>query len=129
MPGDPAPRAERFGGEHREKIVAVGARRREEQPDVSVILINPFEVPEGTNDEEFLRGWERAADYMRQQPGFVSTRLHRALRPDAHFRFVNVAEWESPQDFQVAVGREQFREIAQGAATGSPALYEVVRSV
>jgi heme-degrading monooxygenase HmoA len=94
-----------------------------------VILINPFEVPEGTNDEDFLRGWERAAEYMRQQPGFVSTRLHRALGADARFRFINVAEWESPQTFQAAVGSEQFREIARGAAPGSPALYEVVRSV
>ena len=94
---------------------------------MSVILINPFEVPDGTNDQDFLRGWERAADYMRQQPGFVSTRLHRALRPDARFRFVNVAEWESPQDFQAAVGSEQFREIAKRAAPGSPALYEIVR--
>ncbi len=96
---------------------------------MSIILINPFEVPEGTNDEDFLRGWERAADYMRQQPGFVSTRLHRALGPDARFRFVNVAEWESPQAFQAAVGSGQFREIAQGAAAGSPALYEVVRNM
>ena len=96
---------------------------------MSVILINPFEVPEGANDEDFLRGWERAADYMRQQPGFMSTRLHRALAPDARFRFVNVAEWESPQAFQAAVGGEQFREIAKGAAPGSPALYEVVRSM
>jgi heme-degrading monooxygenase HmoA len=96
---------------------------------VSVILINPFEVPEGANDEDFLHGWQRAADYMRQQPGFVGTRLHRALGPDARFRFVNVAEWESPRDFQAAVGSEQFREIAQSAAPGSPALYEVVRSV
>jgi heme-degrading monooxygenase HmoA len=93
-----------------------------------VILINPFEVPEGSSDEDFLRGWERAADYMRQQPGFVSTRLHRALRPDARFRFVNVAEWASPQDFQAAVTSDQFREIAQGGPPGSPALYEVVRS-
>ena len=95
---------------------------------MSVILINPFEVPEGSSDEDFLRGWERAADYMRQQPGFVSTRLHRALRPDARFRFVNVAEWASPQDFQAAVTSDQFREIAQGGPPGSPALYEVVRS-
>jgi heme-degrading monooxygenase HmoA len=95
---------------------------------VSVILINPFEVAEGSSDEEFLRGWERAADYMRRQPGFVSTRLHRAVRPDARFRFVNVAEWASPQDFQVAVTSDEFREIAQGGQPGSPALYEVVRS-
>ena len=96
---------------------------------MSVILINPFEIPEGADEEDFLRGWERAADYMRQQPGFVSTRLHRALAPDARFRFINVAEWASPQDFQAAVSSEQFGEIARGAAPGSPALYEVVRSM
>jgi heme-degrading monooxygenase HmoA len=97
--------------------------------NVSVILINPFEVPEGTDDEEFLGGWQRAADYMRQQPGFRSSRLHRALAPDARFRFINVAEWASPQDFQAAVTSEEFREIARNAGSGSPALYEVVRSV
>ena len=96
---------------------------------MSVILINPFEVPEGTDDEEFLRGWQRAADYMRQQPGFLSSRLHRALRPNARFRFVNVAEWASPEDFQAAIEDEEFREIAQRGVPGSPALYEVVRSV
>lgn len=95
---------------------------------MSVILINPFEVSAGTNDDEFLRGWERAAEYMRRQPGFVSTRLHRALSPDARFGFVNLAEWESPQAFQAAVSSEEFREIAKGAGPGSPALYEVVRS-
>lgn len=96
---------------------------------MSVILINPFEVPAGTDDDEFLRGWERAAEYMRQQPGFVGTRLHRSLAPDARFRFINVAEWASPQDFQAALGSEEFRELASGGPPGSPALYEVVRSV
>jgi heme-degrading monooxygenase HmoA len=95
---------------------------------VSVILINPFEIPEGTDDEEFLRGWERAADYMSQQPGFINTRLHRALAADARFRFINVAEWASPQDFQAAVSSEQVRVIAKGAGPGAPALYEVVRT-
>ena len=95
---------------------------------MTVILINPFEVPESTADDDFLRGWERAAEYMREQPGFVSTRLHRALAPDARFRFINVAEWASPQDFQAAVGSERFREIAMEGPPGSPALYEVVRS-
>ena len=95
---------------------------------MSVVLINPFEVPEGTDDEAFLQGWERAAQYMGEQPGFVSTRLHRALSPDARFRFINIAEWASPADFQAAVTSEEFREIAQHGPPGSPALYEVVRS-
>jgi heme-degrading monooxygenase HmoA len=96
---------------------------------MTVTLINPFEVSAATADEDFLGGWEQAADYMRQQPGFVSTRLHRALAPDARFRFINVAEWASPQEFQAAVGSERFREIAKRAGPSSPALYEVVRSL
>jgi heme oxygenase (mycobilin-producing) len=96
---------------------------------LSVILINPFELPEEADDEQFLNGWQRAADYLSRQAGFVSTRLHRALAPDARFRFVNVAEWESPQQFQAAVSSEEFHEIAKGAGSGSPALYEVVRSL
>ncbi len=96
---------------------------------MSVILINPFELPDGTGDEAFLSGWEHAADYMRRQPGFAGTRLHRALAPDARFRFVNLAEWASPQAFQAAVSSTEFRDIAQGAPPGSPALYEVARSL
>ena len=29
---------------------------------------------------------------MREQPGFVSSRLHRALAPDARFRFINMRQ-------------------------------------
>ena len=96
---------------------------------MSVILINPFEVPADVPDESFLEGWQRAADFMRKQPGFLSSRLHRALAPDARFRFINVAEWESPQEFQAAVGSQEFRELARDAPGNFPALYEVVRSV
>ena len=95
----------------------------------NVILINPFEVPAEVSDEQFLAGWQRAAEYMRKQPGFIGSRLHRALRPDARFRFVNVAEWESPGLFQAAVTSDEFREIAGGAAPGNPSLYEVATSL
>ena len=94
----------------------------------NVVLINPFEVPEG-KDEEFLAAWEVAAEYMRNQPGFVSSRLHRAISPEPRFRFVNIAEWRSPQDFQAAVMSERFRELAKDAAPNYPALYEVARVV
>ena len=96
---------------------------------MTVILINPFEVPEGTDDEAFLGGWQRAADFMQRQPGFLGSRLHRALAPDARFRFINIAEWSSPQDFQAAVGSEEFRQIAKDAGPSFPALYEVVRTL
>ena len=37
---------------------------------------------------------------MRQQPGYISTRLHKAIVPWARFHYVNVAEWESVDHFE-----------------------------
>ena len=96
----------------------------------NTVLINPFEVPPEVADEQFLAGWQQAADYLGTQPGFVSARLHRAISPDPRFRFVNIAEWESPQAFASAVGSEGFRALAQNnRAPNHPALYQVVRTV
>jgi heme-degrading monooxygenase HmoA len=92
----------------------------------SVVLINAFEVPEG-RDEEFRTGWRAAANYLRQQPGFISTRLHASLDPRAEFRYVNVAIWQSPQDFQQEVGSEQFRQLGRQIPFRShPALYRLI---
>jgi hypothetical protein len=51
------------------------------------------------------------------------------VSPDPRFRFVNVAEWASPQDFQAAVTSPEFRAMAAGTPPNHPALYEVVRVV
>ena len=74
----------------------------------NVILINLFEVPKGKGAAA-LRMWEKAAEYMKKQPGFVSTRLHRALAPDARFHLINIAEWESVENFQAAISRVLIR--------------------
>ena len=91
-----------------------------------VTLINVFEVPQG-RDDEFLAGWQRTAAFMRQQPGFRSTRLHVTLSEQAQFRYVNVAEWESPAAFQRAVGQDAFRAVAGAIAFAEahPSLYRV----
>jgi heme-degrading monooxygenase HmoA len=92
----------------------------------TVVLIKPFEVPAG-QEEEFLKRWREAAELLRHAPGFVSTRLHESLDPQARFHFVNVAEWESPQHFQAAMRTEAFQQIARKMPfTASPALYRVV---
>ena len=90
----------------------------------SVTLINVFEVPPDA-DEAFIAGWERARDFLATQEGFVATALHRALRPDVEFRFVNVARVDSPEVWRRAIadphfpgGRMPFR--------AHPSLYEVV---
>lgn len=90
-----------------------------------VVLINALEVPEG-DDETFLGGWDRANAYLSTQDGYRSTRLHRSLSPNADFRFVNVALWDSPQAFQGAISSREFGT-ANVAFPFHVSLYEVVR--
>ncbi len=94
-----------------------------------VVLINPFEVPQETSDEAFLAGWQSAAEHLRRQPGFIDAQLHRALSPDARFRFINVAHWASPEAFRAAVTSEGFRRLASDDAPSNPALFAVVRTI
>jgi heme oxygenase (mycobilin-producing) len=91
-----------------------------------VVLVNAFEVPDGY-EEQFLADWQHAADWMRQQPGFVSSRLHQSLDPDAEFRYVNVAEWESADHFGRATASAEFQQrISSMNVRAHPALYRVV---
>jgi heme oxygenase (mycobilin-producing) len=102
--------------------------REDATPDVEggVVLINPFEVPDG-EDDRFLAGWDLARDALAQQRGYLGTRLHRGLGP-ADFRFVNVARWSSPLMFARALARPEFQEAARAIPFPShPALYLVIR--
>ena len=101
---------------------------QERRSDMStVVLINAFEVPSG-EDETFLRGWEAAREFMQRQPGYVSTRLHQSLDPAARFRFINVAEWASPADFQAALNHPEFVRMRQAVPFAHyPSVYQVIR--
>jgi heme-degrading monooxygenase HmoA len=93
---------------------------------MSVVLVNAFEVPDG-QQEQFLADWQHAADWMRQQPGFLSSRLHQSLDPDAEFRYVNVAEWESADHFRRAAASPEFQQRISGMnVRAHAALYRVV---
>jgi heme-degrading monooxygenase HmoA len=86
--------------------------------DGPVTLINRFVVAPG-RDEVFLGIWNQTCAFFRSQPGFISLRMHRSLSPDAEFRYVNVAVWESVELFERAHRAEEFR-----ALVGQPAMRE-----
>jgi quinol monooxygenase YgiN len=66
--------------------------------DGQVILINQFNLaPDDAG--RFLEAWADDAAFMRQQPGFISTQLHRGTAGST--TFINVAVWESAR----ALGR------------------------
>jgi heme-degrading monooxygenase HmoA len=99
--------------------------------DRPVTLMNKFVVPP-ERDDAFVALWTEASGYFRARPGFRSLRLHRAVQPDAEFRFVNVASWDTLADFRAAhdtdecralIGQEAWKEFPS-----SPALYEVLVS-
>ncbi len=78
--------------------------------------------------EKFLNAWKRADDYLRQQPGYISSSLHEAASANPDFRFVNVGCWASADDFRNATQSMGFKE-ASGALEAYPihaAAYEVV---
>jgi len=95
----------------------------------SVILINPFTVPVGKVDEA-IKAWEAGRDFLSQQPGYISTKLHQSLTTEAQYQLINVAEWESPEAFRAATTamRENAKFPPVEGVKAAPALYHVVRN-
>ena len=79
--------------------------------------------------DDAIAMWETARDFLKTQPGYVSTKLHRSLSADARYLLINVAEWESPQAFKAATGLMRQKAILpriEGVVPG-PDLYKVIR--
>lgn len=91
---------------------------------MGAVLINPFEVPVEA-DERFVAGWERAREFLASRGAFATTTLHRALRQDVDFRFVNVARVESVDTWRAAIADPAFPG-GELPFPAHPALYEVV---
>ena len=95
---------------------------------MGTVFINAFEIP-AERDAEFLALFREVNDHMRAQPGYLAHRMHRALAPDARFRYVNVVQWESPAAVREAHG-DAFRAIVSrpewGFVKSTPAVYEVI---
>ena len=72
----------------------------------SVILINKFNVAQG-KVEQFLKDWGEDATNFKQQPGFISTQLHKGIGKSSVF--INYAVWESMEHYKKAVNKILFR--------------------
>lgn len=74
---------------------------KETGPSGPVTLINVFTVPAG-KEVETIAFWEMAAKFLRAQPGYISTELHKSVRPSARHRLINIAKWKSAEAFKSA---------------------------
>lgn len=98
-----------------------------DQESKQCTVIVSYEVAHEDADR-FLDSWEKANEFLREQPGFVSTALHRAVSANPDFRFVNVSCWESDDAFRAATQSQDFRD-ASGRLSPFPihaSAYEIV---
>ena len=70
-----------------------------------IVLVNVFTLA-AADEEATLRAWEADARFMKQQPGFISTQLHRALGESP--TYLNYAVWESTAAFRAAFANPEF---------------------
>jgi heme-degrading monooxygenase HmoA len=87
-----------------ERITYMQQLREDSGP---VVLMNQFNVaPEDV--ERFLEVWADDAAFMKSQPGFISTQLHRGIAGST--TFMNVAVWESARALGQAFSRPDFQQ-------------------
>ena len=91
-----------------------------------VVLVNLFTL--GKADEPtFLKTWQDDAAFMKRQPGFISTQLHRAIGENP--TYLNYAVWESTAAFRAAFSHPEFQaklSAYPASAVASPHLFQTM---
>jgi heme-degrading monooxygenase HmoA len=91
-----------------------------------VVLVNLFTL--GKADEPtFLKTWQDDAAFMKRQPGFISTQLHRAIGENP--TYLNYAVWESTAAFRAAFSHPEFQAKLSAypwSAVASPHLFQTM---
>jgi len=91
-----------------------------------VVLVNVFTLDKA-DEQTFLKTWQGDAAFMKHQPGFISTQLHRAIGESP--TYLNSAVWESTADFRAAFSHPEFRaklSAYPSSAVASPHLFQKV---
>ncbi|MEM7017090.1 MAG: antibiotic biosynthesis monooxygenase family protein [Pseudomonadota bacterium] len=92
--------------------------------DGSIVLINIFTV-DPDDEKALLDAWSHDAAFMKAQPGYISTQLHKAIGGSS--TFINYAVWESVESFRNAFTNPEFQQrIGEypESATVSPHLFK-----
>jgi heme-degrading monooxygenase HmoA len=91
-----------------------------------VVLVNLF-ILDQADEQAMLQAWTEDAQFMKNQPGFVSTQMHRAI--GAGCAYLNYAIWESNAAFRAAFGNPQFQaklSAYPSSVVASPHLFQKI---
>ncbi|MBY5840089.1 antibiotic biosynthesis monooxygenase [Rhizobium leguminosarum] len=92
----------------------------------AIVLINLFTLDKA-DEQAFLDAWQADAAFMKRQPGFISTQMHRAIGESP--AYLNYAVWESTADFRAAFSHSEFRaklSAYPSSAVASPHLFQKI---
>ena len=85
---------------------AVSLSEQMQSDEGPVVLINVFAV-DPADEEALLSAWAHDADFMKAQPGYISTQLHRGIAGSS--TFVNYAVWQDVASFRNAFTNREFQ--------------------
>jgi heme-degrading monooxygenase HmoA len=91
-----------------------------------VVLVNVFTLDK-VDEPAFLKVWQDDSDFMKRQPGFISTQLHRAVGENP--TYLNYAIWETSAHFRAAFTHPEFRakiSAYPSSAVATPHLFQKV---
>ncbi|MGI9351698.1 MAG: antibiotic biosynthesis monooxygenase family protein [Rhizobiaceae bacterium] len=92
------------GIENLDPIVSLADQMKDEEGPI--ILINHFTV-DAADEEELLKAWAHDADFMKVQPGYTSTQLHKGIGGSSSF--MNYAIWQDVRSFRGAFTHPEFQ--------------------
>ena len=91
-----------------------------------VVLVNVFTV-DPSDREALVDAWKNDAQWMKRQPGYISTQLHAAVGESS--MYLNYAVWDSVADFRTAFSHPEFQDHLghyPSSAVTSPHLFEKI---
>ena len=77
-----------------------------QEEQAPVILVNIFQVAEA-DIPALLEAWTNDANWMKKQPGYIPTQLHRGIAGSTVL--MNYAVWESVAHFRAAFNHPEFK--------------------
>ncbi len=94
------------------------------QEDGSIVLINVFTI-DAKDEDALIKAWSHDAAFMKEQPGYISTQMHKAVGGST--TYINYAVWESVESFREAFTNPEFQKrIAEypESAVAAPHLFK-----
>ena len=96
-----------MNAQFRELDEATTLAKQMETNEGPIVLINLFTIaPE--EEDALVEAWAHDAEFMKLQPGYISTQLHQGLAGSS--TFINYAVWQDVESFRKAFTQPEFQK-------------------